>query len=291
MYYHAWLRLEGGSHSLPNFSRDTIQSSVVVPFINKQVKWVPYGAHGAILNFSAVTYLAVVETAEKLEGPNAGAQALHLAVMNGTLRNCTHEILEEAWTSRADEGAKSLIQRALEPPKHQVFVVMRFGDRVLDSAYEGVIRPVVRGYGYDCLRIDEVRNAGLISEQILEAIATSEVVLCELSGGRPNCYYETGFAHALGRALILSIREGEERHFDLAGRRFITWVTDTECKAETCQGSTDAKRVLVAVTGDNLKKPVVVSSIVNDRELSGKNPLKNAECEEGATKVPCISQK
>ena len=90
---------------------------------------------------------------------------------------------------------------------------------------------------------------------------------------------------------VSSVAKGATTRLTFKVYRFITWVNDTECKATTCEGSTDAKRVLVAVTGNNLKKPVVVSSIINDRELSGKNPLQNAECEEGATKVPCIYQK
>ena len=108
-------------------------------------------------------------------------------------------------------------------PKKQVFVVMQFDDKNLESAYRGVIKPQVEEIGYKCLRIDEVQDSGQITDQILEAIACSELVLCDLSGERPNCYYEAGFAHALGRTLILTIRAAERIHFDLAGRRFIQW--------------------------------------------------------------------
>jgi hypothetical protein len=72
----------------------------------------------------------------------------------------------------------------------------------------------------------------VIGAQILDAIASSEVVLCDLSGERPNCYYETGFADALGRTLILTIRKGEARHFDIAGRRFIFWETEQELRTQ-----------------------------------------------------------
>jgi hypothetical protein len=113
-----------------------------------------------------------------------------------------------------------------------VFVVMQFGVPALDSAYQGVIKPVVEEFGFGCLRIDEVGDAGPISEQAEDAIASSEVVLCDLSGERPNCYYETGFAHALGRRLILSIRDADKRHFDLAGRRFIIWATEDDLRAK-----------------------------------------------------------
>jgi hypothetical protein len=64
----------------------------------------------------------------------------------------------------------------------------------------------------------------------LEAIAKSELVFCELSGERPNCYYEAGFAHALGKELILAVRTTDKVHFDLAGHRFIERDTEHELR-------------------------------------------------------------
>jgi prepilin-type N-terminal cleavage/methylation domain-containing protein len=72
--------------------------------------------------------------------------------------------------------------------------------------------------------------------------------------------------------------------------RFITWVTDSECKVTSCLGEMDSKRVVVAVTGNYLDKPVVLVSVLSDRELSGKNPLSSIECEEEKVKVACVSQ-
>ena len=105
---------------------------------------------------------------------------------------------------------------------------MKFGDEVLDSAYEGVIKPIGEQFGFNVLRVDEIKDSGNISQQILENIACSEIVLAELSGERPNCYYEAGFAHALGKEIIFSIKKGDDIHFDLAGYRFITWKTEAE---------------------------------------------------------------
>jgi hypothetical protein len=110
----------------------------------------------------------------------------------------------------------------------QVFVVMKFGDPRLDSTYSIAIRPAVEKSGFTPLRIDEVENAGSITEQTLQQIERSAVVLADLTGERPNRYFEAGYAHALGKQLILSIREGETKHFNLADRRFIEWETEKE---------------------------------------------------------------
>jgi hypothetical protein len=65
---------------------------------------------------------------------------------------------------------------------------------------------------------------------MLVSIAESAIVYADLSGERPNCYYETGFAHALGKNLILAINSSYSRHFDISGYRFITWDTEHDLR-------------------------------------------------------------
>ncbi len=72
---------------------------------------------------------------------------------------------------------------------------------------------------------------------------------------------------------------------------FVTWANDSSCAVSACKGSEDTKRILVAVTGSDLNKPVTVVSLVNDREPR-ENPLKGHRCEEeNGTLVECVSQK
>jgi nucleoside 2-deoxyribosyltransferase len=82
------------------------------------------------------------------------------------------------------------------------------------------------------LRIDEIRDAGQIPRQVLENIARSEIVFAELSGARPNCYYEAGYAQALGKTMIFCIRQGEDIHFDLGAYRFIKWQTEEDLRQQ-----------------------------------------------------------
>ena len=232
MYYHAWLRLEGGSQTWANLHRVNVIDDVVVPYINRQIVPVQYGERRdvvAVLNFGSAAYLSVVRSPRPLQ--DTSPQGVYAATINGEHDNCTRELLDEAVLSRADdEEAKSLIQYALKPPKRQVFVVMPFGDTELDSTYRTVIKPAIEGFGYVSLRADEIQDAGMITTQTLEAIASSELVLCELSKQRANCYYEAGFAKALGRTLILTIRAGEPPAFDLSGNRFIVWTSGNELR-------------------------------------------------------------
>jgi TIR domain len=112
----------------------------------------------------------------------------------------------------------------------QVFVVMKIADPNLDSTYKVAIKPAVEESGFIPLRIDEVQNADPITSQILSEIRKSGVILIDLTGRSPNCYYETGYAHALEKEIILCIKEGEKIDFDLSVHKFIIWKTDAELK-------------------------------------------------------------
>lgn len=142
-----------------------------------------------------------------------------------------------AWLPRApidfvnndfDEGFAQLAAILASP--RQVFVVMKLGDQALDETYELVIKPVLKEYHMSPLRIDQVEDSGTITDQILREIERSALILADLTGERPNCYFEVGYAHALGKEMILTIKKGETIHFDMAARRFIEWNTDIELR-------------------------------------------------------------
>jgi nucleoside 2-deoxyribosyltransferase len=131
-------------------------------------------------------------------------------------------------TSEFDAAFKELATYLATP--RQGFVVMKLGDRLLDATYELVIRPVLQEFNISAMRIDQVEDSGVITDQILQHIERSALVLADLTGERPNCYFEVGYAHALGKEMILTIRKGEKIHFDMAGRRFIEWESDVDLR-------------------------------------------------------------
>ena len=73
--------------------------------------------------------------------------------------------------------------------------------------------------------------------------------------------------------------------------RFITWATDGSCTVAACSGEKDTKRVLVAVTGTDLNRPLVFITLISDRELGEKDALKGLKCEStSGTEVECVNQ-
>lgn len=104
------------------------------------------------------------------------------------------------------------------------FVVMPFS-----RAFEPVFR-LMKGVleeelGLACTRTDELLGGGNIIEDILRELATSEMVLVDVTGRNPNVFYELGIAHMckpVEKVLLLS-QEVDSIPFDLRPFRHIVY--------------------------------------------------------------------
>ncbi len=230
-HYHAIAFFSDDEHYWINMSREALIKRVVIPYSNGHIVKSSYGEINALINFKATERLLLFETPFELKKEENLEIDWDQVFDHPDLKNfdCTDSVIKDAIEFTKRSGT-SLFQKRYYQHKDQVFVIMQFGNNHLDSAYEGVVKQVFKKHGISVLRSDEIQNSGKISEQILENIAASRIVLADLTGGRPNCYYETGFAHAIGKDIILTIRKGESIHFDLADHRFIIWETETELR-------------------------------------------------------------
>jgi hypothetical protein len=229
MWYHAICYYGDLKRFWWNRKRDDLVKDVVVPFISRQVTSVTRNRVPSFFNFGAAQYITIVRTPEKLKLRGEAGVPKELRDADFVREHCAaKEFTSEINRFAAAPRVKSLLEQAAFAPEKRIFVVMKFGDEELDSAYEGVIKPLGSQFGFSVIRVDEIQDSGSINQQILETISSSAIVLADLTGERPNCYYEAGFAHAIGKEIVFSVKEGSKIHFDLAGYRFITWRTENE---------------------------------------------------------------
>jgi nucleoside 2-deoxyribosyltransferase len=98
-------------------------------------------------------------------------------------------------------------------PKPFVFVLMPF-DKKFNDVYQLGIQKACDDVGAYAERIDEQIFGESILQRIYNQIAKADVVVADMTGRNPNVFYETGYAHALGKNVILLTQNANDIPFD-----------------------------------------------------------------------------
>ena len=99
-------------------------------------------------------------------------------------------------------------------PRPFVFVLMPFAPEY-DDVYKLGIKPACENAGAYAERVDEQIFAESILERVYNQISKADLIVADLSGRNPNVFYETGYAHCLGKPAILLTRDANDIPFDL----------------------------------------------------------------------------
>lgn len=111
--------------------------------------------------------------------------------------------------------------RLLDPEHSEYAAVQDF--------FDTVVQPVLENeFGYRLMVIDgrQAYEHARIDEEIFAKLHRASVVVADITGSRPNCFLELGYA--LGRSLqtIVTARKGSDTPFDITTLAGLRWRTD-----------------------------------------------------------------
>jgi len=129
----------------------------------------------------------------------------------------------ERFSSPKSTARKPRLRRILSASydsaaRAHAFIAMPFAESFEDVFYYGIARPV-RADGLLCERIDQVSFTGDVIDRMRKMIASSRVVVADLSEANPNVYLEVGYAWGVSVPCILICNSKTDLKFDLRVQR------------------------------------------------------------------------
>jgi len=137
----------------------------------------------------------------------------HLITIEATI-----EQVDEPTTAHVEEGVDVLVSvetgstGSLPTPKSRpdsrsvgktCFVISPIGApdslerKHADLVLSALIEPALVDLGLDVIRADHISKPGMITGQVMEYIASADLVIADLSFANPNVYYELALRHAV----------------------------------------------------------------------------------------------
>lgn len=108
-----------------------------------------------------------------------------------------------------------------------VFVIMSF-DKGQRDAFFVSIEPTLKSLGFNPVRVDQIQHNTTVTPEIMRQIERSVFIVADLTGERPNVYYEVGYAHRADKEVILLSKKDTAIHFDVAAINRIEYEDYTE---------------------------------------------------------------
>ncbi len=155
------------------------------------------------------------------------------AIQNGSDDSVSSDYGLVEWDADVQKGY-AFIAMPIDPADH-------FNEDVLDA-----IKDAAKRCGIHAERVDEPQSNERITDRILESIRKAEYVIADLTGSRPNVFYEAGYAQGLRKTPIYIARKGTRLEFDLKDYPIIFFEGMKELKdslEKRLRGLTESRNV------------------------------------------------
>jgi len=151
------------------------------------------------------------------------------------------------------------------PDPKRCFVICPIGDEGTDirkrsnQILKFVIMPVVKDFGYETVRADQIPKPGTITGQVIEHLKDDALVIADLADYNPNVMYELAVRHAVRKAVVQLRKKGQPLPFDVGHSRTIELDFPDPESMEQCR--------------DQLRKQIAT---VEKDPSEADNPISNA---------------
>jgi len=119
------------------------------------------------------------------------------------------------------------------------FVLMEFEQPYIDI-YDHLIKPIVEGEGFRCLKSDDIFTTTSVIEDIWDNINKSALIIAEISSSNPNVMYELGICHTVGKNVMMITQYPDKIPFNFRHMRCYPYTNDIP-------GSDELKRNIKSV--------------------------------------------
>ncbi|MDV8066402.1 hypothetical protein R4P64_07790 [Rhodococcus sp. IEGM 1366] len=90
-----------------------------------------------------------------------------------------------------------------------------------------IIRQALTLPKWDVIRADEEADSGSITHKVIERIATSDLIVADLTDHNPNVFYELAVAHGYNKPVVNLMTDGQRMPFDIVDQRAVFYdLTD-----------------------------------------------------------------
>lgn len=127
----------------------------------------------------------------------------------------------ESW---AEEQDRRQGITATDGPR-TAFVVMPFGEEWSDRSYAFITKAVeAQGGALEAVRADGINQTGRITDQIVEALHSCDIVVADITGNNANVGWELGYAYAHGKPCAIIMQRGASTApFDIYDHRRVDY--------------------------------------------------------------------
>ena len=137
-----------------------------------------------------------------------------------------------------------------------------------NQVLEHIIRPAVDSLDYEAILASEIPESGIITNQILERLYESDLVIADLTDGNPNVFYELAVRHSVEKPYVQIIKKGGHPPFDVQIIRTIFYDTDLDSAAQARKEITEYVRN-IEEQSTNVQTPISMFKGVQRLRQSG----------------------